>query len=198
MALWTQPPRFRILLGALAGDLLALGVIHNRKLEQSVPRQLSLGLVGIFIPLARLQSQVRPSVAWPSTGSWVSTQAPRCGEVRGRVVQWPSGYQGDSVPAPLSNAFVQIIDSMDQSVPASTHAAVSTDAAGEFTLRIGTTAPAATLVVKFVGYEPAVVALDASKRKAWAVEIGMRPAGMHDPQSGLTIYAVRSFSSCAP
>jgi hypothetical protein len=157
-------------------------------------------LIAAISPVASIRAQLRAAARWPSDNSWVTTTEATCGEVRGRAIRWPSGFQGDTVPRPMPFALVSLIDSAGEPAPyTSRQRAALVNAGGEFRLPLP---PSATGYVSFlvrgVGYQPAVVALDTRRYRAFVVEVLLRSAGLHDPQLGLSVHAVRGVNICTP
>lgn len=131
--------------------------------------------------------------------SIVTITTPACGEVRGRVIRWPSGFQSDTLSAPLTSAAVHLLDSAGVRAPTSSRSTTGLDADGEFRLRLPT--PSGRPVVPSVralGYEPATVALDVARYPAFVVEVELRSSGMHDPQLGLSVHVVHGVRNCTP
>ena len=162
--------------------------------------QLSLAfLLATFAPLAACDAQLRAAVSWPAGDAWITSVKASCGQVRGRVIRWPTGFQGDTVPGPLVGAFVQLVDSATQPYQGLTRTTASTNAAGEFQLALDKKPTGfATLLIQVLGYERVVVALNPSHYQAYVVEIGLRSMGLDDPQLGLSVQAVRGISPCEP
>jgi hypothetical protein len=138
------------------------------------------------------------TVEWPAPGSWLTVQAPRCGEVLGRLIFWPAGG-ADTMPRPLPSALVHIGDTSraDLTRQVSAGTAASTDANGEFRLRLpeGRTS---VLTIRSIGLEPVVVAMDGVRYRAAVVEVGIRSISTHNAQYGTNVQATRGFAHCAP
>ena len=155
-------------------------------------------LIAVLLPFAASGAQLRAAAPWPPADSWITTSEPNCGEVRGRVIRWPSGFQGDTTPTPFAVASIQLVDSAGNSARPPSPNAVGTNAAGEFRLRLSAARRApVTLVVKAVGFEPTMIALDFARYRAFVVEVELRSLGMHDPQLGLSVHAIRGVNVCA-
>lgn len=145
------------------------------------------------------QAQVSPrSVEWPAPSSWLTLQIPRCGEVLGRLIFWPAGG-ADTMSRPLASALVQIGDTSraDLTRQVSAGTAASTDANGEFRLRLPA-GQTSVLTIRTIGLEPVVVAIDGLHYRAAAVEVGIRFMSTHNAQYGTHVQAIRGFANCAP
>jgi hypothetical protein len=154
---------------------------------------------GMLVACRGSHAQGSPrTVAWPPPGSWLTVQTPRCGEILGRLIFWPSGG-ADTMPKPLPSALVQIGETSrdDLTRQVSEGTAASPDASGEFRLRLpeGRTS---LLTIRTIGLEPVVVAIDGVRYRAAAVEVGIRFMSTHDAQYGTTVQATRGFRNCAP
>ena len=154
---------------------------------------------GMLVACRVSHAQVSPrTVEWPAPGSWLTVQTPRCGEVLGRLIFWPFGG-ADTIPRPLASALVQIGDTSraDLTRQVSAGTAASTDANGEFRLRLPDRRTS-VLTIRSVGLHPVVVAIDGVHFRAAAVEVGIQSMSTHDAQYGTNVQATRGFANCAP
>jgi hypothetical protein len=161
-------------------------------------RRLSLAAFGLLAACRVSDAQVRPrAVEWPGPDSWLTVQTPRCGEVLGRVIWWPAGT--DTTPRPLPNALVQIGDTSraDLTRQRSAGTAATTDGHGEFRLRLPDRG-ISVLIIRFIGQEPVLVAVDGRRYQAAAVEVGVRSMSTHDERYGTSVHASRGLTNCAP
>jgi hypothetical protein len=154
---------------------------------------------GMLVACRASHAQERPrTVVWPAPGSWLTVQTPRCGEVLGRLIFWPSGGV-DTMPRPHPSALIQINETsradLTRQVAAGT--AASTDANGEFRLRLPE-GRISMLTITAIGVEPIAVVIDGVHYRAAAVEVGIRFMSTHDAFYGTNVQAIRGFRDCVP
>ena len=112
--------------------------------------------------------------------SWIDSQAPVCGEIRGRILL-------QQIEKPLVGA-VAIVQG--------TEVSARTDASGVFRLRLDSTHPLpAILRVRGLGIQPVLIELPYG-RQAYLIEITGRSGGFHSDDH--TVVTVRRPSECAP
>jgi hypothetical protein len=130
---------------------------------------------------------------------WLAAQAPRCGEVIGRITRRLSPLAPDTLSTPLPDAYVIVIDSGSTDLARRQRAGswARTDSAGEFRLRLP---PSRTTVfeVRSIGYEPAVVAVDGSRYRAVVVDLVLGSAALHALQPHINVLTTRGVTTCAP
>ena len=172
--------------------------MHRNEVNRLVRHLVGL-LIAVLAPVAASGAQLRVAAVWPAADSWITTTEPTCGEVLGRVIRWPSGFQGDTLPTPFEVASIGLADSVGNPARPPSPNAVGTNAAGEFRLRLSTVPRAPiTILIRAVGFEPTMISLDLRRYRAFVVEVELRSLGMHVPQLGLSVHAVRGVNICAP
>lgn len=94
---------------------------------------------------------------------------------------------------------IEFVDSASKRIQGQARGWASSNAAGEFQLDLPQKSTGfAFLLIRAIGYEPAVLALAPRQYPAYALEVDLSSSAFHDPQAGLGVHAIRGIRLCLP